>query len=445
MKNNTHTTVKKNIHTNLEDFKAIENVLISLGFSGLDDYSTMIRSKDIDLLTASNYSFSYLLCEGSASDGVTYMSDLKRNLKKCGILYEMVHKRDGNYLKLVEPDNRLSIYLKNKELQKPSVEIPNDFNYLDYIKSLKKQHFILRSYELIMHKLLDISESTKVCIQENATSYIPITHINMCSCKSRIEMGNDCDGFYDVNISIIDKDGNILQNITPEEQTIMCHNKTFKSPINENESFCTLFSTPYLFPVEIEFKIDFDFINKSNLVAVLNYKKIQFAPDSRSYLHSANMKFNFYGIPQKNLHNVVLDNALLDNHTYKVFTSDFFLPHTACIYDIKIKGYQSIVPSFLIGGKVILSDYEYKRDGHCVEMTSFTKDKPLFTQALTCFETKLQDMKGAEISYKTRNMTKSELDSLSGSYKVEYKGPNNLNFTIKYDSGMCEIEVCERS
>ena len=124
----------------------VEGLLISLGWKGIDDYSSCFSSKDLEkAMESTSMVKSYLtelgvpLSSTGAPAGV--IGALRSVLNQYKVPFEMIHKRDGNYLTLKAPDTTLITYLEQKKFQLVTSEsaisrvldVPGYLSSLDYI------------------------------------------------------------------------------------------------------------------------------------------------------------------------------------------------------------------------------------------------------------------------------------------------------------------------
>lgn len=107
-----HNDVNKKFHK----YSKLEKVLRSIGYASISDYTTEVTNKDIpDDINSTLHKIlnnNDLIMQGDS----TFKSNITL-LRKCldalNVPYTMVHRRDGNYLRLVEPTFDLSDYIKN--------------------------------------------------------------------------------------------------------------------------------------------------------------------------------------------------------------------------------------------------------------------------------------------------------------------------------------------
>lgn len=112
-----HNDVNENFHK----YSKLEKFLRQIGYTGITDYTTEITSKNIenqgyndelkDILGKLDGSL-----HGDYCTNISTMFLLRRCLDVLNVPFKMVHRRDGNYLRLVKPSHDLHDYIRFSQI-----------------------------------------------------------------------------------------------------------------------------------------------------------------------------------------------------------------------------------------------------------------------------------------------------------------------------------------
>lgn len=138
MNNNVQHPLNDFVHTlepAFSPFVSLEKILIGLGYKSITDYQTAVSAKNV--VNVDTLEFSKLGINVT-SDPSDVIHQLRKLLKQYNIPFEMVHRRNGNFLKLVPPNNMLEQYIHRKGtlLERPKSKIIPNFDLIKYISGL---------------------------------------------------------------------------------------------------------------------------------------------------------------------------------------------------------------------------------------------------------------------------------------------------------------------
>ncbi len=163
MKSIVHDMVKETVHsenTNIRSthkfcvvpaelkseynkFELLENTLKIFGFSGLDDYETMISMKDVKRMNENDNLFLDKINEimmDSFNKIEEVFPDIRNKLTALCIPFEMVHKNTGNYLKLVPSKFSLNEYLSVKKTKFTQNKTDHKYTIYDNYDDFEKYY-----------------------------------------------------------------------------------------------------------------------------------------------------------------------------------------------------------------------------------------------------------------------------------------------------------------
>ena len=191
-------------HRPMNALSIVENLLIALGWKGIDDYDSCFSSKDLDK-TMGNGSCplvqSYLTKLGiPSSTNVSIIGALRSALNQYNVPFEMIHKRDGNYLVLKAPDTSLINYLEQKKFQSIASEsaIQRVLDVPGYLSSLEYITVMETDGETPLSALaMNVKKDGVICYHTKLPHGRSMIHSNG---HLYIPMPSHCDLLYDFRV-----------------------------------------------------------------------------------------------------------------------------------------------------------------------------------------------------------------------------------------------------
>jgi hypothetical protein len=167
-----HNTSMSNMSTNknFTEFRLMDNILVLCGYSGFDDYETMVTMKTLKKNNKDN-----VLLEKINTILTTYNFDrlesidevftfIRNKLVDLNVPYIMVHKNNGNYLQLVKKNVSVNDYLRDKKPQGLTNVVKEVLQYENYDDFVEKNNKIYRSIPTENGRYTDTHILTKLAI-----------------------------------------------------------------------------------------------------------------------------------------------------------------------------------------------------------------------------------------------------------------------------------------
>lgn len=431
-------------HNNkMEQLAKVEKLLCDLGWKSIDDYNSMFCAKDLTVTTEIIECFNTLERDITLeASGATVIQTLRKVLDEYNIPFVMRHKKDGNYLKLVLPDNTLQYYLAQKNIKQfsPSnkVDIMPDFNLHRYLTSLKTFENILNCNGVFPWNLacpLFIQNPDLDYVREydseNTSDNIVVCYENECIYVPLIRIYDALYGFR------------VLLYYNKKNQVSPTVIGEWVDPIiqvgNSGSNFkCT------------------DLGSSLVLLCATNvacHIKLPLTHEARQALSNGCMisaKIKHTGIFLNHEQRVIIDKNNKYKPTYDSFTLDIFgcgirktivQPNNSRIIahgklsDISVSGYHILKLS--IGCQIVPITCEYDKERDITVIKDFTVEKPVLAYYSVYHDIVLHsmnDVKTLKIMYSDERPDKQHTLPTKEPVKIQYN-----NYSLSYLEGICGI------
>lgn len=365
----THSDMNKKFHT-------IEKVLIRLGYSGIDDYTTMIHP--VNITVSDELQNLFLDLGQNVTTAEEYFRALKALLKQYGVPFHMVHKTKGNYLQLIPAQNDLDRYIMFKkanmfkDLQETSLSMEDleNFKYEKYIKDIccKSKHILRddsQSYENSSALRLLAKDPEIAMVIKHNDSYR--TQFTIYPLKRQVitTILRREDAICNLKVYLCNDDDEILQII--HNPNIDVGGTLHRADSTENAVYTIC--CPYNEIVAV-IDVNDDVLMSPTLKVTIVYDGIYLNNKERHYLMRVNSIIPMY--------NMNITYPELGQQRISVHSDNYKARHSGNLYDFKVHGNHKL--SVVIGGQMIQVQTMYCPDTDTTNIVDFTKESPFYSR-----------------------------------------------------------------
>ena len=405
MNGNVQKVVNTSVHRKYEQ---IEALLVALGYKGLDDYETGLRSKDMITCPAVTAALAALGANDEQQETINIVRSL---LKEANIPYTMTHRRDGNYLMLEPPKLDLITYLNNKVRLPPAEELfnlPADFCYRDYFGGLSLAHSISPSALKLLAK--DEPDRPDAVIQHQFSNILDY-YVRPDKDELLVRLVRNHDGFYGATIYICDEEDTILQEVHEPVFMFGDNQKTYKVTAKTYETAIYMLLLQYSVVyavIPMEANTTWTAARGKPLSITIYYSGIYLDMPHRKYLRRANDIKPMY-CREHEMTAGMSSFRSCDKVVLQVHREFIVLPGGGLIYDIHVQGKHSDL-QLSIGGDNIPITTCYSNG--LTYITDFTESRPIHSRILRYHEVAIRSRSAKELTVTFSVSDKDHTDNI---------------------------------
>lgn len=360
------------IHTGMnKKFHGLEKILIKLGYSGIDDYTTMIHSSNITVSNDLQSLFADLSPDSHTATAIQCFRSIQMLLKEHKVPYHMVHKTKGNYLQLVPIKHDLSTYieLKRANIVPDSDEVDvkdlKDFKYESYLEGLRANSSqILHNDQFRDIDWLARNPKTLSMVSVHGKSWCSTFTIYPLKRQIIMPVLRREDAMYNMKIYLCNDDREILQIVHNPE--IDVGGVRYRADTLRDAFYILLASCS---AAVIVIDANTAVLESPTLRSTMVYDAVYINSQDRQYLHKVNEIIPMY--------NTNITYPELGQQRVTVHADEYNVRHTGNLYDFKVHGNHKLTVT--IGGQIVPVVTRYFPNTDTTDILDFTKVSPFYS------------------------------------------------------------------
>lgn len=392
----------------MEKYFDIEKLINLFGWKDLEDYKTEIHTKELFSKYEKNNKIKEYF-ENKLDTASNLMTKLRKKMDELNIPYKMIHKTDGNYLKLMPINN---------EFEK----------YLDYKKSIKIKNIQENKYKFTNGKIMTKYNFKDICKNAN------IEKLNSNNALKYLEQNNDvdmviikdkcfdftffideltkelichiprnCCASFDYNLILFDSDNFDKIYIDTKNLIFNKRNKEVQKPDCINN--CLIFLEDLYYDYYAILKLNNELYDKiksiKNPKICFSYQKIYMKQELRNFISKNTQdKYKVYETKTNNKEEY-FKYFTFSNIFNESFCYNFCNPR--CLYDIIIIPRNKTKEVQIKNNNKIIKSKIYKDNNHHnFEFLEYTTNNPLFVPKYGSIIFQTINSNGMTVEFKRR-------------------------------------------